>query len=161
MRHLDHGVGEEGVKRRLRFPGRCGRQGPQDHGDIERSDALDRTGMEGRADYAQPTFARMVILGVLVRLGDLGEIEVDRAAKGEDVGLSLGLQAGPAGTSGILAIVDAPQGVLGLLTGVSETDEGIGSEFNALALSAAAKAQNPRAPELGRLLRGRGSDHED
>jgi hypothetical protein len=115
MRHLDHGVGEEGVKRRLRFPGRSGRQGPQDHGDVERSDALDRTGMEGRADYAQPAFARMVILGVLVWLGDLGEIEVDRAGKGEDVGLSLGLQAGPASAGGVFALVDGAQGVLGLL----------------------------------------------
>ena len=26
MRHLDHGEGEEGVKRGLRFPGRSGRQ---------------------------------------------------------------------------------------------------------------------------------------
>jgi hypothetical protein len=48
MRHLDHGVGEEGVKRRLRFPGRSRRQGPQYHCDVERSDALDRTRMEAR-----------------------------------------------------------------------------------------------------------------
>jgi hypothetical protein len=95
MRHLDHGVGEEGVKRRLRFPGRSRRQGPQYHCDVERSDASTVRGWR-RADYAQPAFARMVVLGVLVWLGDLGEIEVDRSAKGEDVRLSLSLQAGPA-----------------------------------------------------------------
>ena len=99
--------------------------------------------MEGRADYAQPAFARMVVLGVLEWLGDLGEVEVDRAAKGEDVGLSLGLQAGPAGAAGVFAFVDGAKGVPGLLTGVSEADEGIGSEADALALAAAAKTQNP------------------
>jgi|SRR3984957_6670431 hypothetical protein len=76
-----------------------------------------------RADYAQPAFARIVVLGVLVWLGDLGEIEVDRSAKGEDVRLSLSLQAGPASAGWVFAVIDGAQGVFGLLTGASEADD--------------------------------------
>ena len=75
---------------------------------------------------------------------------------------SLGLQAGPADAAGVFAFVDCAKGVPGLLAGVSEADEGICAEADALALAAAAKTQNPRAPESARLvLRGRGPDHQD
>ena len=143
MRHLDHGVGEEGVKRRLRFPGRSGRQGPQDHGDVERRDPFHRAGVERLADFAEPALPGPIVLGVLVRLGDLGEKEVDRAAKSEDAGLGLGPQSGFAGAAGIFAFVDCAKGVTGLLAGVSQADEGIGPETDALPLAAAAEAQNP------------------
>jgi hypothetical protein len=57
--------------------------------------------------------------------------------------LHIGPQSGFAGAAGIFAFVDCAQGVLSLLTGVSEADDGIGSESNALAFGAAAKALNP------------------
>ena len=162
MRHLDHGEGEEGPQRGLRFPGGSGSQGPQDRGDVERSDPLDRAGMEGRADHAQPAFARMVVLGVLERLGDLREVPVDRAAEGDDAGLHVGPQAGFADAARVFAFVDCTKGVPSLPAGRSEADERICAEADALALAAATKTQNPRAPESARLvLRGRRSDHQD
>ena|SRR5271157_5629447 len=98
---LDHGEGEEGAQCGLRFPGRSGRQRPQDRGDVERSDLFDRAGMEGLANFAEPTLARMVVLGVLERLGHPGEVAVDREAKGQHASLVSGPLTGLAGAAGI------------------------------------------------------------
>ncbi|HME85456.1 MAG TPA: hypothetical protein VKG91_13115 [Roseiarcus sp.] len=94
---LDHGEGEEGAQCGLRFPGRSGRQRPQDRGDVERSDLFDRAGMEGLANFAEPTLARMV---VLERLGHPGEVAVDREAKGQHASLVSGPLTGLAGAAG-------------------------------------------------------------
>jgi len=58
--------------------------------------------------------------------------------------------------------VDCAKGVPTLPAGRSEADEGICAEADALALAAATKTQNPRAPKSARLvLRGRRPDHQD
>ena len=90
MRLLDHGEGEQRAQRRLRLQRRALRQRPQNDCDIERRDLLDQGRVERRAEMTQRPFARGVVLRILERLGDFGEVPIDRAAESQRAGLVRG-----------------------------------------------------------------------